>query len=138
MSDMKTTPHQGSVADFLNCVENKRRAADCRIVSAMMEEITGCPPVMWGPSIVGFDQYTYKRRDGSEHVYLITGFSPRKSALTIYITPGFSAYTDKLAKLGKHKHSVSCLYLTRLENVDLGVLREIIADSVRVMCTRYK
>lgn len=137
MSDMKTVAHDGDVDGFLNCVENPKRAADARIVSKMMERITGCPPKMWGPSIIGFDRYNYKRKDGSDHQFMITGLSPRKANLTIYIMPGFSAYDDQLARLGKCKTSVSCLYITRLENIDLDVLEEIITDSVEVMRKRY-
>ncbi len=138
MSEMKTVESDQDVNAFLNCVENSRRAADARIVADMMERITGCPPKMWGDSIIGFDRYTYKRRDGSEHQYMITGLSPRKSSLTIYIMPGFSEYGDLLKKLGKHKHSVSCLYITQLRNIDLDVLETLISDSVKTMRERYR
>ena len=137
MSDMKTIENDGDVEAFLDCVENKRRAADARTVSEMMARITGCPPKMWGDSIIGFDRYDYKRKDGSEHSFMITGLSPRKAALTIYIMSGFSAYEDQLARLGKAKHSSSCLYITRLENIDMDALEEMITDSVRVMRERY-
>jgi len=134
---MKTVETKNDVQSFLECVENKRRAADAGTIVAMMERITGCPPRMWGDSIIGFDRYSYKRKDGSEHSFMITGVSPRKAALTIYVMPGFSAYEDQLARLGKAKHSSSCLYVTRLENIDLAALEEIITDSVAVMREKY-
>lgn len=137
MSEMKTTPNENDVEGFLKCVENKRRADDARAVAAMMARITGCGPKMWGDSIIGFGSYTYKRRDGSAHSYLLTGLSPRKAALTIYIMPGFSAYGDLLAQLGPHKHSRSCLYITRLDKVDQTVLAEIIRRSIADMCQQY-
>ena len=137
MPAMKTLENDADVDAFLNCVENKRRAADARVVTDMMRGITGLAPRMWGPSIIGFDRYRYRRRDGSEHSYMITGLSPRKAALTVYVMPGFSAYADQLARLGRHKHSSSCLYITRLEAIDLTVLKEIVTDSVAVMRRRY-
>ncbi len=137
MSDMKTIATNADVDVFLNCVENQRRATDARQIVAMMARITGCAPQMWGDSIIGFDRYTYKRADGSEHSFMMTGLSPRKAALTIYIVPGFRKYADHLARLGKHKHSVSCLYITRLSNIDMAVLETIVADSVKVMRDKY-
>ena len=134
---MKTTETNDNVEEFLNCVENQRRKADTRLIVELMERITNCSPRMWGDSIIGFDRYTYKRRDGSEHSFMITGVSPRKSSLTIYIIPGFDAYSDLLSKLGKHKHSSSCLYINKLENVDMRILKRIISDSVSVMRSRY-
>ena len=136
VSDMKTIENDGDVEGFLNCVENQKRAEDARIVVDMMVRVTGQPAKMWGDAIIGFDRYEYKRRDGSEHAYMMVGVSPRKAALTVYIMPGFKKYTDQLSRLGKHKHSSSCLYITRLENVDLQVLEEIIADSYQVMRDR--
>jgi hypothetical protein len=134
---MKTVETDGDVSAFLNCVQNARRREDARTVMAMMERVTGCPPRMWGDSIIGFDRYRYKRRDGSEHMFMITGLSPRKAALTLYIMTGFDAYEDQLARLGKVKRSVSCLYTTRLETIDMAVLEEMVADSVAVMRRRY-
>lgn len=125
------------VSAFLNCVKNQRRAADARQVSALMAKITGEPPQMWGSSIIGFGQYAYKRKDGSDHTFMLTGLSPRNAALTLYIMPGFDRYVAQLEKLGKHKHSVSCLYITQLKNIDMDVLAEIITDSVTFMRACY-
>lgn len=134
---MKTTQNDGDVGAFLAGLENRRRAQQAETIAAMMERITGDPPRMWGDSIIGFGSYAYRRKDGSPHQFFLTGVSPRKQALTIYIMPGFSAYGDQLARLGKAKHSSSCLYVTRLENIDLDVLEEIVTDSVSVMRARY-
>jgi hypothetical protein len=133
VSEMKTVPNSDDVHAFLNCVQNPRRASDARQIVEMMSHVTNCPPKMWGVSIIGFDQYSYKRKDGSEHEFMMTGLSPRKAALTIYIIPGFKNYAPQLEKLGKFKHSVSCLYITNLANVDFEVLTEIVTDSVAVM-----
>lgn len=135
---MKTSENDQNVFEFLSSVENKRRADDTRIVVEMMERITGCPPKMWSDSIIGFERYTYKRKDGSQHSFMITGVSPRKTALTVYIMPGFSGFADQLARLGKYRNSVSCLYISRLENIDIDVLEDLIARSVAEMRERYK
>ncbi len=103
----------------------------------VMERVTGDPPKMWGPSIIGFGSYTYSRADGSVHQSLRTGFAPRKANLVVYLMPGVARYADALAGLGKHKHSVSCLYLGRLKNLDLGVLEEVIKASVADMEEMY-
>jgi hypothetical protein len=88
---------------------------------------------MWGSSIVGFGSYHYKYASGREGDAPLTGFSPRKQALTIYVTSGFEHYPDLMAKLGKHTTGSSCLYVKRLSDIDLGVLRELVAKSVEHM-----
>ena len=102
-----------------------------------MEDITGEQAVMWGPSIVGFGLYHYKYASGREGDFMRCGFSPRKQDLTVYIMSGFKEYGDLLSKLGKHKTSVSCLYLKKLADVDLAVLREMIERSVAYMDKTY-
>ncbi len=137
MSDMKTTQNDGDIQAFLANVEHERRRSETQTVMDMMARVTGFPPKMWGDSIIGFDRYEYSRADKSKHAYLITGLSPRKAALTVYIMNGFKDYADQLARLGKHKHSSSCLYITNLANIDLGVLEEIVVKSVDTMRERY-
>ncbi len=137
MSDMKTVENEADVAAFLASVENRGRAEDAETVVAMMMRVTGQPPKMWGDSLIGFDRYEYRRKDGSEHQFFLTGLSPRKANLTVYIMPGFSEYQDRLDRLGPHKHSVSCLYLGRLNKIDLDVLEELIAQSVADMRAKY-
>ncbi len=133
MSNMKTVENNANVADFLNSVENARRREDTKRVAGMMSEVTGETPKMWGDSIVGFGRYAYRRSDGSLHRWMLTAVSPRKAALTVYIMPGFKLYGDLLKKLGKHRCSISCLYITRLENVDFDVLTELVRRSVSDM-----
>lgn len=133
MAENKTQPTKASVAKFIAGVEPARRREDARTMLAMMKRLTDWPAVMWGDSIVGFGRYHYKYASGREGDFLITGFSPRKAATTVYIMPGFKQYGPQLKRLGKHKHSVSCLYLTKLDGLDLTALEEIITDSVRRM-----
>jgi len=102
-----------------------------------MGRATGFDPRIWGDSMVGYGQYRYKYKSGHGGEHFLTGFSPRKSAMSIYVMPGFKQYEKQLALLGKHKHSVSCLYVTRLANIDLGVLENIVADSVSRMKKLY-
>lgn len=137
MTELKTKPTRKSVAKFLKSVENKNRRKDCEHLMRIMQEITGEKPVLWGDSIVGFGSYQYSQRSGQVATWPLTGFSPRKQSLTIYIMPGFGQYKTLLPTLGKHKHSVSCLYINKLEDVDISVLSEMIADSVSVMREKY-
>ena len=110
---------------------------DAKKVAAMMREATGSRARMWGSNIVGFGQYHYKYESGREGDFMITGFSPRKQALTIYIIPGFSRFKKLMAKLGKHKTGKSCLYIRRLADVDEKVLRQLIGNSVKYMRKTY-
>ena len=137
MSSSKTTETTASVEDFINAVENDQKRKDSQELIAMMRKITGAEPRMWGASLVGFDQYHYKYASGREGDFFITGFSPRKTALTVYIMPGFEDYEEKMARLGPHKTGKSCLYLKNLDAVDRGVLEEIIRDSVEAMRKKY-
>ena len=99
----------------------------------MLEEVTGEKPVMWGPSIVGFGRYRYRYDSGREGEWMVTGFSPRKNDLTLYLMPGFEQHADRLAKLGRHKTGKSCLYLKRLADVDMAVLETLVHESVAAM-----
>jgi len=137
MSDLKTQPTAASVAAFLKSIEDPRRRAECETVKKMMGRVTGHRAKMWGDSIVGYGRYHYKYASGREGDFFLTGFSPRKAALTVYMVPGFKPCGSLMKKLGKHKHSSSCLYLTRLENVDLDVLEKLVTKSVELMRKRY-
>lgn len=125
MSDMKTVPTSESVEEFI-AKQSEPRHQDSLVLIDMMRKITGLEPVMWGPSIIGFGSYHYKYASGREGDMPISGFSPRKANMTVYIGRGFDEYQSQLEKLGKHKTSVSCLYINRLSDVDLEVLGEII------------
>ena len=137
MSDLKTRPTRASVDRFLASIEHPRRRADARTLLPLFERVTGSKARMWGESIVGFGEYHYVYASGREGDWPVTGFSPRKQNLSIYIMPGFSDYQDLLGKLGKHKHSVSCLYINKLDDIDPEVLEALIAASVSRMQTLY-
>ncbi len=137
MSDLKTQPTDASVEDFIDAVEQPRRREDARVVSAMLAEITGEQPVMWGPSIIGFGRYTYVNTTKKPAEWPIIGLSPRKANLTVYIMPGFAERPDLMARIGKVKTSVSCLYISRLDQVDMGALRELCEWAVATMRARY-
>ena len=130
MSGSKTKPTDMKVEDFLDAVEHPQRKADGYELLRIMRGITNEEPVMWGSSIVGFGSYHYKYESGREGDMPITGFSPRKQSLSLYIMSGFDEYEDLLEKLGKHKIGKSCLYISKLADVDISVLREIIRNSV--------
>jgi hypothetical protein len=133
MAELKTKQTEASVSAFLDAVENEQRRADCRTVLNLMRAVTGEEPKMWGPSMVGFGSYHYKYASGREGDWFVTGFSPRKQDLTLYIMAGFDRYDELMAKLGRYKTGKSCLYLKRLSDVDLGVLRELVTASVEAM-----
>ena len=137
MSDLKTHATDASVSDFLAGVEPPSRRADAQTLATLLTEVTDDAPIMWGTSIVGFGRYTYVNTTKKPADWPIIGFSPRKANLTVYIMPGFDGYADLLARLGKHKTSVSCLYLNRLSDIDLEVLREMATRSVAWMRARY-
>lgn len=137
MSDLKTTPNDDDVEAFLASVEHDRRREDCRAVVEMMRDVTGVEPRMWGPSIIGFDSYHYVYDTGREGDWFITGVSPRKGSLTLYIMPGFERYEGLMERLGKHKTGRSCLYVNTLDDVDPDVLRELVEESVRYMREKY-
>jgi len=130
MAGPKTIPNDASVEAFLLSVENVERREDTRAVLAIMECITGQPPVMWGDSIIGFDTYHYKYTSGREGDWMLSAVSPRKEALSVYIIAGFEKFPDLMGKLGKYKTGSSCLYLKRLSDADPKVLEELISQSV--------
>lgn len=131
MSDNKTKPTNVSVDEFLATV-SQERADEARKIIAIMARITGEPAVMWGPSIIGFGSVHYKYDSGREGDMPLLGFSPRKASLTIYFMEGFDQYEDELAQLGKTKTSKGCLYVTKLANIDLGVLTNMIESSYKL------
>ena len=137
MSQRKTTQHEGDVNGFLDAVENPRCRADARQLLALMQAVTGESPKMWGSSIVGFGSYHYRYASGREGDSLVVGFSPRKQNLVIYIMPGFSDYGELLGKLGKFRTGKSCLYVNKLDDIDLGLLEELVRASVAEMRRRY-
>jgi len=133
MAQLKTQPNEKNVDDFLNTVENESKREDSFTILDLMKQITGSDPIMWGDSIIGFGSYHYKYASGREADWFLTGFSPRVQNLTLYIMSGFDEYDDLLGKLGKHSTGKSCLYIKRLENIDLDVLKELVEKSVAHM-----
>lgn len=131
MAELKTKPNDQKVTDFLNRVEDEQKRKDCYVIKTLMEELTGEPAKMWGDSIVGFGSYHYKYASGREGDWMLTAFSPRKQNLTLYIMSGFSKYDDLLNNLGKHKTGKSCLYIKRLSDIDMEVLKELIGLSIK-------
>ncbi len=136
MSTIKTTVNDASVEDFINKVPDETKRKDSFTLLDMFKKITDEKPKMWGTSIIGFGQYHYKsEKSRQEGDWPLTGFSPRKQNLTLYIMPGFGDYQELLKKLGKHKTSVSCLYINKLADVDMGVLQKLIRESYKAMKT---
>ena len=138
MAELKTKPNTASVEEFLNGISDEQKRKDAFAVLRLMKQITKVKPRMWGPSIVGFGEYHYKYESGREGDWFLTGFSPRKQNLTLYIMSGFSRYDVLMKKLGKYKTGKSCLYIRRLDDIDLAVLKELITLSVKYVATRYK
>lgn len=123
-----TAPTDVPVEDFLATVSEKRRR-EAHVLIDMMREVSGEEPVMWGPSIIGFGTHHYRYASGREGDTGVLGFSPRKAAQTIYFVDGFDHQQDLLARLGKHRTSVACLYVNKLPDIDLDVLREMLTRS---------
>ena len=137
MAQLKTTQTNESVIKFLNSVEDERKRGDCFAVVKMMQEVTGLPPKMWGPSIIGFGSYHYKYESGHEGDMCIIGFSPRKQNLTLYCMGGV-AENELFKKLGRHKTGKGCLYINKLSDVNTDVLKKIIEASFQHMKQKYK
>ncbi|MET1051407.1 MAG: DUF1801 domain-containing protein [Mycetocola sp.] len=129
MPEQKTLPTTSDPAEFLHSVDNERRREDAERLLGIMAEVTGEPPVMWGPSIIGYGSFHYRYKTGHEGDTMKVGFSPRKTALTLYGLQGHPGSADLLARLGTHTLGKGCVYLKRLDDVDEGVLRELIASS---------
>jgi hypothetical protein len=130
-AELKTKVNNASVEGFLNAVEDEAARKDCFEIMKIMKQVTKEEPKMWGSSIVGFGRYHYKGAGGREGDWMLTGFSPRKQNLTLYLMHGFDEQKDLLKKLGKHKTSMGCLYIKKLEDVDKKVLKELVAGSVK-------
>ncbi len=137
MAELKTKASDASVSAFLQSVDGEQKRRDARDILALMKEVTGTRPRMWGTGIVGFGSYHYKYQSGREGDWPVTGFPPRKQNLTVYIMPGFSRYSALMNRLGRYKTGKSCLYLRRLGDVDQKVLRQLVTRSVADMKKLY-
>lgn len=140
MAELKTQRTKASAREFLNSFEDEEKRKDALLLLKLMQDATKMKPVMWGSSIVGFGSYHYKsERSSQEGDWPLTGFSPRKANLTIYIMPGFKKYGPLLKKLGKHKISGgSCIYIKKLSDINAEILKKIVVASVKEMKKKYK
>jgi Domain of unknown function (DU1801) len=127
---LKTRPTDASVNAFLAAIPDESRREDCVTVARLMREATGAEPRMWGTSIVGFGSHRYRYESGREGDWFVIGFAPRKQDLTLYLTYGFDRHPALMKKLGRHKAGRACLHIRRLSDVDLEVLKKLIAVSV--------
>lgn len=128
-ADNKTKPTKKDVTDFLGQVEPEQKRKDCLAILEMMHQATQAEPKMWGDSIIGFGEYHYKYASGREGDWFLTGFSPRKQNISLYIMAGFKRYEELMSKLGKYKTGKSCLYINKLADIDEAVLKELIQLS---------
>ena len=126
--------------DFIAGVEPEKKKQDAEALLSFFNRVTALEPQMWGPSIIGYGRYHYKYESGREGEFMMTGFSPRKQNLTIYIMPGYryGSMQEKLSRLGKHKLGKSCLYINKLADVDMDVLEEIVLDGLAYMRENYE
>ena len=131
-AEPRTKPTDVPVADFIAAVENPTRRADAEVVRALLAEVTGEQPVMWGPSIIGYGRYRGPTGD-----WPIIGFSPRKAELVLYVLTGADGQEARLARLGKHKTGKVCLYIRKLSDVDEAVLEEMSAAALAHMNEKY-
>ena len=137
VTENKTQKSKGSVADFLNNIDNKQRRADCKAIAKMMRTVTGKNAKMWGTSIVGFGTYDYRYASGREGSFFLCGFSPRARNLAVYVMSGFAEHKSLMAKLGEHSTGKSCLYIKKLDDIDPKVLQSLTERSVKYMRKTY-
>jgi len=136
-AEIKTKPTAVDVTAFIDAIADEKQRADAHKLAQMMTRLTGHPPKMWGPSIIGFGEYHYRYDSGREGDMARIGFSPRKGQTVLYITDGFAGHADLMAKLGKYKTGKSCLYIKRLSDVDAAVLEQLCAQSLSYMGAKY-
>ena len=132
-TEIKTKVNDASVMKFIEGVADEKKRNDAFEILKLMKQVTKEEPKMWGASIVGFGSYHYKGAGGREGDWMLTGFSPRKQALTLYLNHGFEVHADLLKKLGKYKTGMGCLYINKLDDVDRKVLKELVTASVKRM-----
>lgn len=139
MAEVKTKVSNKSVLAFIKAIEDKEKMKDAKALLSIFKEVTGEKPKLWGESIIGFGMYHYESEKSSQKGdWPLTGFSPRKQNLTVYIMPGFTEYQALMKEIGKHKTSRSCLYFKKLSDINIEVLKKLIAYSIRDMKKKYK
>ncbi|WP_106527098.1 DUF1801 domain-containing protein [Chitinophaga niastensis] len=137
MAEQKTKPTEQSVESFLKNVTDEKVREDCFALIGLMQKVTGATPKMWGSGIIAFGKYHYKYDSGHEGDTCLTGFSPRKQHIVLYIMSDLSSYTALLEKLGKYKAGKGCLYIKKLADVDRNVLESLITQSVDSLKKKY-
>lgn len=137
MKANKTQKTSENVEWFLSSISEEQKRLDCLKLLDIMQNITQAPPAMWGTSIVGFGEYHYRYKTGREGDWFLTGFAPRKQALTLYLMCDLSHDGLNFDGLGKYKKSKGCLYIKRLSDIDLAVLKRIIKDSIKIIQQKY-
>ena len=137
MAENKTKPTKASVTKFIADLDNARRREDTQTALKLYEEVTRLPAVMWGPSIIGFGSYHYVYDSGREGDMCAAGFSPRKANMTFYLGDKFNGAAALYKKLGKHKKSAACVYVNKLDDIDLAVLREIVKRDFEATIKKY-
>src|SRR3990167_5697301 len=137
-SENKTIPTKTDVVDFLSTLDDEQQRRDSEVLVAMMERISSKPPKMWGPSIIGFGSYHYKYESGREGDMCMTGFSPRAAALVVYLIGGVPRTDPLWGTLCKHRLGGSCLYVSKIADIDLSVLEKLIVKSVAYMKKTYQ
>lgn len=136
-AENKTRANGASVRDYLAAIPDAGRRQDCETIVAMMSRVTGAPPVMWGDSIVGFDSYHYRYASGREGDAPLAGFSSRKGDISIYLSCEVPPTDALRERLGRHKMGKACLYVRRLDDVDLGVLEQLVAEAAAATRAHY-
>jgi Domain of unknown function (DU1801) len=137
MAQNKTRATTASVDAYIEAIEDESRRKDCRVLAKLMSTATKRKPVMWGTGIVGFGNYHYRYDSGREGDMCLAGFSSRKGDISVYLVADFPARDELLAALGKHKMAKACLYIRRLGDIDLKVLKQLVAGSVAEVKRRY-
>lgn len=137
-TENKTKPTEFSPAEFIRTIAHPGRRADALVLLDWFSEVTGFPAVMWGQSIVGYGRYHYEYESGRSGDFLMTGFSPRKSNLSVYIMPGYQDLGSYLERLGKHKTGAACLYINKLDDIDMAVLKEVVLFGIKDLQKKYQ
>jgi len=137
MAEAKTKPTEISVSDFIETIEDDIVRADCYSIINLMEKVTGEKPIMWGPAIVGFGKYAYKYESGRSGEICLTGFSPRKANISLYISGSFPERAGLLQQLGKHKTGKACLYIKKLSDINTDVLESLVKGSIKFLKEKY-
>ena len=137
MAKIKTTQTSKSVAGFINSVSDEIKRKDSFQIIEIMQKLTGFEPKMWGPSIVGFGKCHYKYDSGHEGDMPLAGFSPRSTAIVLYLSADFENKVELLQKLGKHKTGKVCIYIKRIDDIDVSVLKKMISNSIKHIQSRY-